>query len=125
MNPHICKRGAAWAFALVISILALPSCGSDDDDSSGSAGRIACDYAESSVVGHYCVDAPGSSGNNGCTQGGGKELASCPSGCVATCTYKIGEYEYHSFFYGAQTSPAIVAAACLGSMIDAESSACK
>ena len=124
MNHIVRTRGIPAAVLLLLgAALALPGCGSDDDDSNGSAGRIACDYADSALIGHYCVDAPGASGNNGCTQGGGKELASCPSGCVASCTYKLGEY--HSYFYGAQTNEAIVAAACLGSKVEATSSACK
>jgi hypothetical protein len=107
--------GPRFLLANVLLLASLVGCGGGDGGAPGDVPTIACDYPNF-VFFHYCAEAPGMPGApNGCVQGGGKELSSCPrDGVVGTCAMMVGNLTYRTYFYGDAVTAEVVAEVCPG-----------
>jgi hypothetical protein len=106
------RRSRSLFWLSLLPILALVGCG---DGADGGVGVVACDYPSFAFF-HYCSEAPGMAGTqNGCVQGGGKELAMCPrENVVGTCETTLSGYTYKTYFYSGGVDARTVQAVCPG-----------
>jgi alpha-tubulin suppressor-like RCC1 family protein len=93
MNP----RRAVWS---LLAMLLATGCTSSKG---GGGSTVACDYPSTGVGFHYCNEVTGagaSNANDGCAQGGGTPVASCPPGASGTCESSYGtSANYRTYFY--------------------------